>query len=124
MSVNWYWKEKRGEILMRDEEHKQTFKIGLYSGNMMFAMIYRYRKLNEQTNKLERYYNFLLWFDDNNHLKRTLKQDKNWFNSMLNIKSHVVKFKIKITHKSNFIKKEMLECARILTENGYKVELY
>ena len=124
MSVNWYWKSKRGEIIMRENETKQTYKIGLYGGNMMFAMIYRYRKLNEQTGKQEKWYNFLLWFDDCKHLRKVLKDDKDFFNHLISQPTTVRKFKININSKNKYANKEMLECAKILAENGYKVELY
>lgn len=124
MSVNWYWKSKRGEILMREEATKQTYKIGLYGGNMMFAMIYRYRKLNEQTGKQERWYNFLLWFDDCKHLEKVLKDDKDFFNHLIAQTSTVRKFKINISNKNEYANKEMLQVAKILVKYGYKVEVY
>ena len=124
MAVYYYWNRKRGEIIMKEEETGKRYKLGLFGGNTLFSIIYRYRKVNEKTGKLTGYHNFILWFDDEKQLKRVLEDDKNFFNEMIASKSKVLKFKLNITSKNEYANKEMLKVANILTRSGYKVELY
>ena len=58
MAVNWYWKHKVGEVIYRDLDHKQTWKLEMFGGNMMCAFICRFKKVNEETGKKDGYYNF------------------------------------------------------------------
>ena len=125
MSVNWYWKQKVGEIHYYDTEHKKHWKLELFSGNMMFAMIYRYTKVNEQTGKREKWHNFFLWFDDIDHLKRVLKDDKDFFKTLPSGQHILRKFRLCIYRKYyTWLNKDMLKVADVLVKHGYKVELY
>lgn len=124
MAVTWYWKEKRGEIHYYDQKQKQHFVLGMYGGNMLAAIIYRYKKKNEQTQKLEKWYNFIVFINDIDHLKRLLNDDKDCFRDLLLGKPLLRKFKLNVTSKSKYANEEMLKVAKLLAKYGYKVELY
>lgn len=107
MSVNWLWKDKMGEISCQRGERK--YKLNVYSGNCMCVMVYHY------TENGEPYYMCHGFFNDAEHLKKCLglvqghdniyeKEWKKW--------------------KLNTYFKDSLTLAKLLTQAGYKVELY
>lgn len=126
MSVNWSWKHKRGEIHYYAKCQKQHFKLNLYGGNMMFCILYVYKQMNQETNKLEKWYNFITWFNDITHLKKCLSENQNFFNKLLvGHKNKIIrKFKLKINTNNDYEDNEMLKVAKILVKYGYKVELF
>lgn len=121
MAVNWYWKHKVGEVLFKDIEHGQNWKLEMFGGNMMCCFIYRYRK--EENGKMEKYYNFFTWFNDIDHAKRVLKDT--YLEDLAFGEHKVRKVRLCVSSKeypeSN---KEMLKLAKILAQMGYKVEVY
>lgn len=123
MSVNWYWKNKIGEISYYDLRQKTTFKVNIYAGNCMAVFIYNFKKLNEETGKAEKYYTFINFFNDLEHAKRVLKEYR--LENFLAGDFLVKKVKLCITQKNRPLSnKEMLKLAEILTKMKYKVELY
>lgn len=123
MSVNWYWKHKVGEIIYRDKEHNQKWKLEMFGGNMMCAFIYRYTKVNEDTGKREKWYTFFTFFNDINHAKRYFKKGK--IEDFAIKQPKVVKVRLKISSTEyKYSNKEMLQLAKLLVNKGYRVELY
>lgn len=124
MAVNWYWKHKKGEIIYKDLNANKTWKLELFGGNMMCALIYRYTKVNEETNKREKWYNFFTWFNDIKHVKRIFKDTKLEDYPLGNHK--VVKVRLLVHNKqySAFENNEMLQLAKIFAKMNYKVEIY
>lgn len=122
MAVNWYWKSKRGEIIFKDMEHKQNWKLQMFGGNMMCAFIYRYKKLNEETQKYEKWYTFFSFFNDIKHAKRCLKDTRL---EELPLGNHkVLRVRLNVTSTNKYANNEMLKLAKILANMKYKVELY
>lgn len=125
MAVNWYWKHKVGEVIYYDQKQKKYWKLQMFGGNMMCAFIYRYRKENEETHKLEKWYNFFIWLNDIDHAKRMLEKDKDCFRDLAIGKHKLVKFRLCISSKEYaYSSKEMMKFAKLLTHYGYKVEVY
>ena len=126
MSVNWRWKSKVGEVIYKDLKTGKQWKLQMFTGNMMFAFIYKYRKVDEETGKLAIYYNFFTWFNDMAHAKKCFKNDKTFLNHMAVGNHKYIKTRIFITNKelSPYSKTEILRYAKLLAEYGYKVELY
>lgn len=124
MAVNWYWKHKLGEILYKDTEHNKTWKLEMFGGNMMCAFIYRYTKVNEETGKREKWYNFFTFFNDWAHAKRCLKDTR--LEDLALGKHKVLKVKILVHNKqySKLDNSEMQKLAILLSKMGYKVEIY
>lgn len=124
MAVNWYWKHKKGEIVYKDLRTNQKWKLELFGGNMMCAIIHRYKKVNEETGKKENWYNFFTWLNDIKHARRCFKDTK--LEDLALGKHKVLKVKLLVTNKeySAFENNEMLQLAKILAQKGYKVELY
>ena len=122
MSVNWYWKCKVGEIVYKDLDEKKTWKLQMFGGNVTCAFIYRYKKLNEETKKNEKYYTFFTFFNDLEHAKRCLKDTKL---EDLPLGHHkVMKIRIRVKSDNKYKDAEMLKIAKLLVEHNYKVELY
>ena len=48
MAVNWLWKHEKGQILIKDFGKK--YKIGIYGGNCLGALIYRYKDKDTKEN--------------------------------------------------------------------------
>lgn len=124
MAVNWYWKHKKGEILFKDVKHNVNWKLELFGGNMMCAFIYRYTKVNEETHKREKWYNFFTWFNDIKHAKRVLKNTQLEDLALGNHKVIKVRLLVHNDQYSAFENNEMLELAKILAKMNYKVEIY
>lgn len=123
MSVDWRWKSVRGYIHYYDNRNKKHFVLGMYGGNCTCAIIYRYREKNKETGKIEKYYNFISFINDIEHLKRMLKSDKDMYRNLLIGKPTFRKFELYVTSDNKWANKEMLQVAKILAEYGYKVEL-
>lgn len=119
MAVTWEWKHKRGEILLKTEETKKSFKLGIYGGNCLGAIIYRYK--NEQG---EKYYNFISFINDVEHARRMLKKDKDIFNKLTMPQAKVKCFKLCVSSSNKWENKEALKLGELLAKNGYKVILY
>lgn len=120
MAVNWYWKHKVGELVYRDMQHNQTWKLEMYGGNMMCAFIYRFK--DEKGNKM---YNFFCFFNDIEHARRCLKDDKDFLNNLAYGNHKLKKVRLCISSKEyKYSNKEMLQLAKLLADNGYKVEVY
>ena len=123
MAVNWYWKHKVGEIIFRDVNHKKTWKLEMFGGNVMCAFIYRYKAVDEETGKKEGYYNFFCFFNDKGHAKRVLKDTK--LEEFAVGEHKVVKVRLCITSKEyTYSNAEMVWLAKEFAKKGYKVEVY
>ena len=73
MSVDWNWKDKKGEIVWRNKVGKQdVFKWTMYHANCLGCCLYEY--VNKDTN--EDMYSFQCFFNDVHHLKRILGLEK------------------------------------------------
>lgn len=73
MALNWYWKDKCGELIVSQKyegEKAEEFIIDLYQGNAVLIMIYRYKKNDED------WYNMWGFFADKGHMKRCLGLEK------------------------------------------------
>ena len=123
MAVNWYWKHKVGEIVYRDLNHKQTWKLEMFGGNMMCAFINRYKVVNDVNGQKEIFYNFFCFFNDKKHAKRVLKDSRLEDFPMGNHK--VIKVRLCITSKDyTYSNSEMVWLAKVLAKMGYRVEVY
>lgn len=125
MAVNWYWKHKLGEVIYKAVSENATWKLDIYGGNMMCCFIYNFKQQDEQTGEMKKMYRFFIWFNDLEHAKRVLKDNKDFFKDLVQGNHKVKKFKLCVTsreykHSNN----EMLKFAKLLTEYGYRVELY
>ena len=123
MAVNWKWKHKLGEIIYLDENHNQKWKLEMFGGNMLCAFIYRYKQLDKETGKKEKYYTFFNFFYD---LKNAKKMMKNIRLEDFVVGNHKVK-KVRLCVSSKEYKysnREMLALGKLFAEMGYKVELY
>lgn len=131
MSVNWNWKNKIGEITLKQKGNDgkiNTFKINMYGANCLCALIYEYQKVNEETHKKENWYDFYGYWLDTTHLKRCLglvkhrdgtkdniyKTDYEWFS----------KVKLNTYYFDKYTKNERLTMVKAFTQSGIKVELY
>lgn len=125
MSVNWLWKAKKGEIIYKDTNKNQTWKLEIFGGNMMCCFIYRFLKFNEETKKNEKWYNFFHWYNDLKHARRCFKDKKEKPLESFALGNHkVVKVKLFIENEWHTTEiNEWLHFAKLLTEYGYKVEL-
>lgn len=125
MAVNWYWKHKVGEVILKTTHDNKRFKLEMFGGNVMCAFIYRYTQINEQTKKKEKWHNFFFFLDDIKHAKTILQSDKDAFKNLTAQPSKTIKFRLCVTSKEyKYSNQEMLKFAKLLTEYGYKVELY
>lgn len=125
MSVNWLWKSEKGEFVYKckDGEFKgEKFKVGMYGGNCLCAHIYRFKKLNEQTGKKEKYYNFWGFWNDIEHLKNCLGMNpkKGYKDDMYKDDSMYQLVKIRV----NAFYPEMMKVAELFAKAGYKVEVF
>ncbi len=73
MALNWYWKDKCGELTFsqnyKGEEYKE-FTVDLYQGNALLIMIYPYKENGED------WYSMWGWFVDKGHMRRCLGLEK------------------------------------------------
>ena len=123
MAVNWYWKHKVGEVIYRDLDHKQTWKLEMFGGNMMCAFICRFKKVNEETGKKEGYYNFFTFLNDKKHAKRCFADTRLEDLPFGNHK--VIKVRLCITSKEyTYSNEEMVWLAKLFAKMGYRVEVY
>lgn len=123
MSVNWLWKDKIGEVVLRDKDTNQIDKVEMFTGNAMCILIYRYERISENTGKKEKHYNFITFFNDIKQAKLCLKDDK--IEDLFVGDFKVIRIKLKVTSKVlRYTNDERLKFAKLLTEKGYKVILY
>lgn len=111
MAVNWNWKDKRGEVIIKNELDDKKYKINIYIGNCLMVWIYDYK--DEETKK--NMYQFYSYFLDYNHLKNCLGMSKNYKDNIL---KNVCKIKL------NTYYKDSLKIAALFAKSGIKVELY
>lgn len=111
MAVNWNWKCKKGIITWFDEYSKKNYKVNIYQGNCLGALIYDYK--DEETKK--NMYQFMGFWNDETHLKRCLGLVKGHDNLYKNI---IVKIKL------NTYYKDCLKIAQLFAKANIKVELY
>ena len=105
--VNWYWKEEKGVFYMENKHTGKTDKVGLYGGNCLGSLIYRF---NENGQKM---YNFINWFND-------LKAFEWWVNDLVENGNLKELKKVKL----NAYYKDYYKMVNILVKNGVKVEIY
>lgn len=123
MAVNWYWKHKVGEIVYFDTTHKQKFKVEMFGGNCMCAIIYRFTKKNEQTGKREKRYEFISFLDDMKHAKKCIEDTR--LEDLLFGDFKVKKVRLCVSSKEyKYSNQEMLKLGQLLATMKYKVELY
>ena len=92
---------------------------------MMCAFIYRYTDKDEETGKRAKFYNFFTWFNDIEHAERIFKRDKDYIKNLPCGHHKLRKIKLCVSSKTyTYSNKEMLKLAKLLAQNGYKVELY
>lgn len=113
MAVNWYWKDKAGQITFKSESGKYSYNI--YAGsNCMAVILYEYK--DKETNK--DMYIFQGFWDNLEHLKRCMGiigKDKD------NLYQDVIKLKLNIY----YLPKEWQKIAELFAKHtGAKIELY
>lgn len=117
MAVNWYWKSKKGTLIYKYNMGKEAnnevmkFKVNIYGGNCLGALIYDYKDENTK----EDMYTFYGFWNDETHLKRCLGLVKGYNNIY---KDDVVKVRL------NTYYKDMCKIAPLFAKVGIKVELY
>ena len=140
MAVNWLWKSEKGwyklvqkhtfesgevDLLTGEKKLKtvtRKFKIGLYGGNCLAAIIHRYKQLNEETGKMEGWYTFCGFWNDMEHLKRCLDVKHN-FKENIYGKEYSSDDYIESIHL-NVWYPEMLQVAKLFAKAGIRVVLY
>lgn len=124
MAVNWSWKHKVGEIHYYNNRKKEHFKLNLYTGNMMFCALYEWEEEEPSTHTKSTFYDFWTWFNDLAHLRKVLKNDKDYFRHLA-MDSTLRKIRLKVSTKDDsYCTNEALRCAQLLARYGYKVEVY
>ncbi len=116
MAVYWDWKNKCGELTMKDPRNGK-YTINLYEGdNCMTVLLYEYK--DQQTNK--DMYQFMGFWNDMKHLQNCILGMKGSTDHE-NLYKNAVKLKL----NTNYLPKEWYKIAKIFTENTpAKVELY
>ena len=121
--VNWYWKHKVGEVVYFDLEHKQSFKVEMFGGNMMSAFIYRFTTTNKETGKREKRYNFISFLNDMKHAKKCFEDTR--LEDLLLGDFKVKKVRLCVSSSEyKYSNQEMLKLGQLLAKMKYKVELY
>ena len=116
MAVYWDWKNKCGELTMKDPRNGK-YTINLYKGNnCMTVLLYEYK--DQKTN--ENMYQFMGFWNDFKHLQNCILGMKG-STDHTNLYADAVKIKL----NTYFLPKELYKIAKIFTENTpAKVELY
>jgi hypothetical protein len=73
MSVNWDWKDKKGEVVWKptEDQNKPPFKWNIYEANCLGCCLYEYT--DEEGKEM---YQFECFFSDVHHLKKILGLEK------------------------------------------------
>lgn len=129
MSVNWEWKDKKGEVHWKpkaetkfEDSKNHTFTWNIYHANCLGCML---REWKEDEKDM---YKFMTFFNDVHHLKRMLglEKYKSWDNKTKKsdwFKEIYVDFEIDyITLDISYPYSDKL--AKYFAEAGYKVRLY
>lgn len=130
MSVNWNWKDKKGEVHWKpkqevrfEESKNHTITWSIYHANCLGCMLKEYKN-----DKGEDVYDFMCYFNDIHHLKRMLglEKYKSWDNETKQtdwFKDIYVDFEIDyITLDITYPYADKL--AKYFAEAGYEVRLY
>lgn len=100
MPVTWWWDLKIGSMTLRGREN-QKYKVNIYRGNCLGALIYEYKQIDENNKKVDMYQFFGYW-NDENHLKRNLGLSKNFDGNKDNIYADLVKLDLNTYYESSW----------------------
>ena len=113
MAVNWYWKDKAGQITFKSKQGKYSYNI--YAGaNCMAVILYEYKHKETKTNM----YMFQGFWDNVEHLKRCM-------GIIGDNKDNLYKDAIKLKLNIYYLPKEWHKIAELFAKHtGAKIELY
>lgn len=117
--VTWYYKQHKADFYYKRKDGK-IFKIGLYGGNCLGAMVYRYSLIEE--GKRVKYYQFISFFNDIGHAKRVLKD--NLIDRFI-IDAKITKITIYLSKydKNKYQQNELIKLTLLLLHKGYKITI-
>ena len=117
MSVNWNWKELKGEITFKNDRGR--FKVKIYNANCLGALIYEFKDKETKEDK----YTFFGFWSDLNHLKNILGLSKKYQDNVyLNLNGNYGNIVSKI--KLNTYYKDWDKIAKLFTLCDIRVSLY
>jgi len=115
MALQWSFKEKCGEVTMRNSEG-QEWALSLYEGNALLIMLHEYEQDSGS------YYNLAGFFADKTHMKRCLGLEKGYEENIYNTDaSRITKLRLNKA-KSHYVRDIVTSFAKAF--DNITIEIY